>query len=137
MAITVADKKLWERAIEKCKAEKPRVRTLEFGKFEVAGSKNDLYIVTWSGKGQEMKAECSCKAGQKNAPCYHVPATSGAFKLQVHERATARLHSLDCPRCGETFQSENSGQFFCTPCENKHRAEQILKDSTDLFGEVA
>lgn len=134
MAILVADKAKWEKAIEKCKAEKPRVKALEeFGKYEVCG-KGGCYIVSWNGKGQSMTATCTCPAGAKQKPCYHIPATSGAWKLAVQTRAAARslpVYQFDCPKCGNLFETENPVAFFCRNCEI---AEQIIKDSTDLFG---
>ncbi len=120
MAITVADKKLWEKAIEKCKTEKPRVKALaEFGKYEVCGH-GGCYVVTWSGKGQEMKAECSCPAGKKGKPCYHVPATSGAFKLAVQTRASARVACAE-PTCDGIAVE---GGKYCQNCIND--AEECL-----------
>jgi hypothetical protein len=142
MAIIVADKAKWEKAIEKCKAEKPRVRKLEeFGKFEVCG-KGGCYIVSWTGKGQEMKATCTCPAGAKNKPCYHVPATSGAFKLAVQERACARHCAVEGCYSTDIYPNSEECVFHATTMKpmpafgTPEYNEQIAAIEAELFGQA-
>lgn len=166
MAINIADKAKWEKAISKAKTEKPHVKALEFGKYQVCG-KGGCYTVTWSGKGSEMQAECDCPAGKKGRPCYHIPATSGAFKLSVIERAKARTCS-DCPApaldgealCNDCLQASEESRLeqtapslytlTCKKCsadfQTTNRSNlycsscwqvEFLKHSADLFGQAA
>jgi len=135
IVITPESKAAWTKAIEKAKLVKPFVNTVGFGQFDVTGSKGETYRVSFTrNEHGEFEVSCSCQGHKRGLACYHCPPCGSIFKLQVRERAQARhVFTLDCGECGEAFQTENSAQFFCTSCANKNRAEQILRDSTDIY----
>lgn len=140
MAIVISqqDKRRVESAIARCKAEHPTVKQITATKYEVSSSKDKTqrYTVTWSGKGADMVADCTCKAGQKGQICKHVVACGGMMRETIRARAAARLHSLECSKCGEAFQTENSAAFFCPSCEEADRQAKVEKDFADIFGSL-
>jgi uncharacterized Zn finger protein len=98
MAIVISqqDKKRSEAAIARCKSEHPTVRTITATHYEVTSSadKSTRYTVTWSGKGADMVADCTCRAGQKGQVCKHVVATAGLMKAAVRAKAVEKAAQL-------------------------------------------
>src|SRR5215813_2465386 len=72
----------FSKAIEKAKAVKNFVRMIRFQQYEVMTPKLDAYVVTiWTNNGRRVAA-CTCQAGKKNLPCYHI-ASAAALHLAV------------------------------------------------------
>ncbi len=64
------------KAIENAKALHPKVRMVEFGEYEVTGSKGNVYTVLCYRSGGEKIVDCNCPS---RVPCKH-----SAAALQVH-----------------------------------------------------
>ncbi len=59
-----------EKAINNAKALHPKVKMIEFGKYEVTGSKGNTYTVKCYRKGGEKIVECNC-ATRAGIACKH------------------------------------------------------------------
>lgn len=112
LVYSVASKKNLENAVAKAKTLKPRVKVLDFGKFEVAGSKGKTYTVTYQfNSAGELVIDCDCDGGKKGLACYHAAACSTIFKLQHSEKRAAKeavpapveddKTEIHCPNCGK------------------------------------
>lgn len=66
-----------QRAIERCKQLKPKVRFVEERTFNVISANNDnIYTVKFAvAKGKKL-AECQCKAAERGLICYHIAAAA-------------------------------------------------------------
>ncbi len=64
------------KAIENARALHPKVRMVEFGEYEVSGSKGSTYTVLCYRSGGEKIVDCNCPS---RVPCKH-----SAAALQVH-----------------------------------------------------
>ncbi|HEX8565941.1 MAG TPA: SWIM zinc finger family protein [Pyrinomonadaceae bacterium] len=63
------------KAIEKAKAEKPRVRFVRFREYVVTNKSGKSYRVRFEKRGSKPCASCTCIAGQREKfVCYHVVA---------------------------------------------------------------
>lgn len=68
-----------ERAIERCKQLRPKVRFVQERVFEVSSSRNsNVYRVRFDVQNGERLAQCNCKASEKNLVCYHIVASATA-----------------------------------------------------------
>lgn len=67
------DENQLQNAIKRAKVVKPKVKVLSFGKYSVTGSKGNLYTVVCrkDERTSEKVICCSCKAAEKNLPCFH------------------------------------------------------------------
>jgi hypothetical protein len=70
------------KAIENARALHPKVRMIEFGEYEVTGSKGNTYTVLCYRSGGEKIVDCNCPS---RVPCKH-----SAAALQVHVYMAAR-----------------------------------------------
>ncbi len=70
------------RAIENARALHPKVRMIEFGEYEVTGSKGNVYTVLCYRAAGEKIVDCNCPS---RVPCKH-----SAAALQVHIYMAAR-----------------------------------------------
>jgi uncharacterized Zn finger protein len=70
------------KAIENARALHPKVRMVEFGEYEVTGSKGAIYTVLCYRLGGEKIVDCNCPS---RVPCKH-----SAAALQVHVYMAAR-----------------------------------------------
>jgi hypothetical protein len=70
------------KAIENARVLHPKVRMVEFGEYEVTGSKGNTYTVLCYRAGGEKIVDCNCPA---RVPCKH-----SAAALQVHIYMAAR-----------------------------------------------
>jgi len=68
-----------QKAIERAKANRPRVSFKSFGRYVVTGASRD-YSVTCERKNGVKLVACECIAGQYGSPCYHAAA---ALSLHV------------------------------------------------------
>lgn len=59
-----------ERAITNAKALHPKVKMIEFGEYEVKGSKGNTYTVKCYRAGGEKIVECNC-ATRQGIACKH------------------------------------------------------------------
>ncbi len=69
------------RAIKNAKALHPKVRMIEFGKYEVSGSTGNSYTVLCYRADGEKIVECNCPS---RVPCKH---SAAALALHVHVAA--------------------------------------------------
>ena len=69
------------RAIENAKALHPKVRMVEFGEYEVSGSKGNTYTVLCYRAGDNKIVDCNCPS---RVPCKH---SAAALALHVHVAA--------------------------------------------------
>ena len=65
------------RAIENARTLHPKVRMIEFGEYEVSGSKGTIYTVLCYRVNDEKIVDCNCPA---RVPCKHAAA---AISLHV------------------------------------------------------
>ncbi len=65
------DKSTIEKAIERAKAVRPKVRVNSFGEYVVTGSAGNLYTVKCEKRNGVKVVDCSCVAGQFGTPCFH------------------------------------------------------------------
>ncbi len=70
------------KAVENAKQLHPKVRMVEFGEYEVSGSKGNTYTVLCYRSGGEKIVDCNCPS---RVPCKH-----SAAALQVHIYMAAR-----------------------------------------------
>jgi len=77
-----------QRAIQRAKALRPKVRMIGERLYEVIGSKGDTYKVGFAivkdAQGNRVKlGECNCLAGQNEMTCYHLVAAA-AVNIGIH-----------------------------------------------------
>ena len=69
------------KAAEKARKVRTRVRYITLGNYQVTGSNGKLYTVTMTrGENGEKKVSCDCKGGESGLVCYHA---AGALSLHV------------------------------------------------------
>jgi hypothetical protein len=90
IAYSKVNQKNLNNAVAKAKKIKPLVKPLDFGKFEVTGSKGAPYIVEFYKQDGEFIFSCTCPGHQKDFVCYHTVACSSIFKKQVADRAAEK-----------------------------------------------
>jgi hypothetical protein len=74
------DKTQLEKAIEKAKKIRPKVKFDHFGRYRVSGSKGRFYTVICKKSDNGCKTvECTCKGAEKGLVCYHA-----ASALSLH-----------------------------------------------------
>jgi signal transduction histidine kinase len=68
-----------QRAIEKCKKLKPKVKFIKDRLFVVYSSNNsNVYHVRFDVQNGEKLGVCDCKASEKGLVCYHLVAGATA-----------------------------------------------------------
>jgi len=70
-----------EKAIQRAKKIRTKVRFISFGKYAVKGTKGNFYTVKCerAANGERM-VECECRGAEKGLVCYHAAA---ALSLHV------------------------------------------------------
>lgn len=64
-----------QRAVERCKQLKPKVKFIKDRSFVVYSSNNsNVYHVSFDVKNGEKFGRCECKAAEKGMVCYHIIA---------------------------------------------------------------
>jgi hypothetical protein len=64
-----------QRAIERCKQLKPKVKFIQERMFAVQSANNaNIYHVRFDVKNGERLGKCECKAAEKGLVCYHIIA---------------------------------------------------------------
>ncbi len=77
-----------ENAINKARTVKPLVRVVKFGSYTVTNKiTGATYTVECLKRDGKRFASCSCKAGERGQPCYHVAAAVSAHLQLAAERA--------------------------------------------------
>ncbi len=69
------------KAIDNARALHPHVRMVEFGEYEVSGSKGNTYRVLCYRAGTNKIVDCNCPS---RVPCKH---SAAALALHVHVAA--------------------------------------------------
>jgi len=69
-----------EKAIERAKQIRPKVKFDHFGRYRVSGSKGGFYTVLCCKSDNGYKTECTCKGGERGLPCYH---SAAALSLHI------------------------------------------------------
>ncbi len=68
-----------QKAIEKCKRLKPKVKFIKERLFVVYSANNsNVYHVRFDVQNGEKLGECECKASQRGLVCYHLVAGATA-----------------------------------------------------------
>jgi hypothetical protein len=74
------------QAVERAKQLHPHERMVEFGEYEVSGSKGNTYTVLCYRVGDEKIVDCNCPA---RVPCKH---SAAALSLHIALAARQRGH---------------------------------------------
>ena len=69
------------KAIDNARALQPKVRMIEFGEYQVTGSKGNTYTVLCYRAGDNKIVDCNCPS---RVPCKH---SAAALALHVHVAA--------------------------------------------------
>ncbi len=75
------NKQQLEKAIDNAKALHPKVRMIEFGEYQVTGSRGNTYTVLCYRAGINKIVDCNCPS---RVPCKH---SAAAIALHVHVAA--------------------------------------------------
>lgn len=68
-----------QKAVERCKQLKPKVKFVQDRQFAVYSSNNsNIYHVSFDVKNGEKFGQCECKAAAKGLVCYHIAAGAAA-----------------------------------------------------------
>lgn len=77
-----------EKAINKARTVKPRVRVNRFGSYAVTNKQTGAtYTVECRKQDGKRFVHCSCKAGERGQACYHVAAAVSAHIQLASEAA--------------------------------------------------
>ena len=64
-----------QKAVERCKQLRPKVKFIKDRLFVVYSSNNsNVYHVSFDVKNGEKFGQCECKAAEKGMVCYHIIA---------------------------------------------------------------
>ncbi len=67
-----------EKALNKARKVKPKVKRIAFGLYEVAGSNGNSYTVKcFRNPLGQKQVDCECKGGQRDLVCYHAVSALG------------------------------------------------------------
>jgi uncharacterized Zn finger protein len=78
-----------EKAINKARTVKPRVRINRFGTYTVTNKATGAtYTVECLKRDGKRFASCTCQAGERGNACYHIAAAVSAHLQLAFERAT-------------------------------------------------
>jgi hypothetical protein len=114
--MTFEDKKAAERAYVRAQIEKPRLRELSFGRYEVTSQAGDRqYNLDYRKQAGKLVADCSCPAGRKNSCCKHALAGYSHFKMRVSERSAQAAPPVLYCECG--VEGADCGTGRCQDCD--------------------
>jgi len=86
--IELTSKDKLQNAINKARQIKPRVRVVAFGLYAVQNKETGAtYEVTCERRENRRFAGCTCAAGKKNVPCYHLASAVSVHIALASERA--------------------------------------------------
>ncbi len=66
-----------QKAIERARIVRPKVRVNLFGEYSVMGHSGNYYRVICERRDGQKIVDCTCPAGQHGTPCYHSAAAVG------------------------------------------------------------
>ncbi|MDQ3636098.1 MAG: hypothetical protein M3405_16580 [Acidobacteriota bacterium] len=79
-----------QRAIERCKQLKPRVKFIKNRLFVVYSSNNsNVYHVNFDVQNGEKFGQCECKASERGLICYHLVAGATA---NIYRQSLRQIH---------------------------------------------
>ncbi len=79
-----------ERAIERCKQLKPKVRFIQDRVFAVSSANNsNVYQVRFDVRNGEKLGQCECKASERGLICYHLVAGAAA---NIYRQGLKQIH---------------------------------------------
>jgi hypothetical protein len=79
-----------QRAIERCKQLKPRVRFIKDRLFVVYSANNsNVYHVRFAVQNGEKFGECQCQASERGLVCYHI---AGAAAVNIYRQSLKRAN---------------------------------------------
>jgi len=88
-SLSTVNKAKLEAATERAKAQKPLIKELAFGRYEVRSSDGvTRYGVEFKKLDGQIYASCNCQ-GRKGV-CVHCASCMGHFKMKLVERAAAK-----------------------------------------------
>ena len=88
-SLSTVNKAKLEAATERARVQKPLIKELEFGRYEVRASDGQgRYSVEYKKLDGQIYASCNCQG--KKGVCLHCASCLGHFKMRVQERAAAR-----------------------------------------------
>lgn len=141
--ISIENREAFNRAEEKARTLKPRVMTIKFGEYLVAGSKPGTgYTVCFRKVEGHWVASCTCPAhvadGRENyvpKPCYHIPSAYSVHAAEVYKRQQQREeeHPLPvCAHCGKPAFAYNE-MWLCIDCikERAAYAEEFQRQAEE------
>jgi hypothetical protein len=91
--INIENRKAFENAEKKARQVKPVVSMIEFGVYVVWGASTNYTVEFGKDNAGHFAATCTCPAHTKSAtpkPCYHIPASMSAHKIQIGIRRQVR-----------------------------------------------
>ncbi len=127
--MTFEDKKAAERAYVRAQIEKPRLRELSFGRYEVTSQAGDRqYNLEYRKLDGKLVADCSCPAGRKSSSiCKHSMAGYSHFKMRVSERSAQAAPPVLYCACGVEGADCESGR--CQGCDLTYRQAEEFCES--------
>ena len=78
-----------ENAIAKALKIRPRVQFLNFGRYQVSGSKGYYTVVCRKDESGQKVVVCGCKGAEKGLVCYHAVSALSLHIGIARERQTA------------------------------------------------
>ncbi len=83
------DKTQLERAIAKALKIRPRVQFVNFGRYQVSGSKGFYTVVCRKDESGQKVVACGCKGAEKGLVCYHAVSALSLHIGLAKQRQTA------------------------------------------------
>lgn len=81
-----------ERAIEKARKIRTKVRFVTFGQYAVKGTKGNFYTVKCERtENGEKQVSCECKGAEKGLVCYHAVSALSLHIGLARQRQTATV----------------------------------------------
>lgn len=77
-----------QKAIERCKKLKPKVRFVADRTFKVESANNgNIYQVSFDVQNGEKFGQCECRASEKGLICYHIiaGATANIYRQRLKQ----------------------------------------------------
>ncbi len=78
-----------ERAIAKAKKIRPRVQFVNFGHYQVSGSKGYYTVICKKSDNGYKTVTCTCKGAEKGLVCYHAASALSLHVGLARQRQTA------------------------------------------------
>ena len=80
-----------ENAIAKALKIRPRVQFVNFGRYQVSGSKGFYTVVCRKDERGYKTVECTCKGAEKGLVCYHAVSALSLHIGLAKQRQTATV----------------------------------------------